>query len=650
MLARGALAGEHRRSVYLVNRRGGEILGHPVHRTLAELPEPPELVVVAVPAEGFEEAVEGSLAAGARAIVGISAGLGELGGAGRAREAVLGERVRAAGAALLGPNCLGVFDAEAELQLVWGTFPTGAIGLLSQSGNLALEIGGLAGAAGLGLSRFASLGNQADLTAAELLDEFREHPPTKLIALYLEDFRDGRAFARSARAAVEVGKPVVLMTAGGSPAGARAARSHTGALVSDRRVVEAACRAAGIVLVETPAELVNVAQALLAPAQPRGRRVAVVGDGGGHNAVAADLLTARGLELPLLPEQATRRLAAILGPRALPANPVDLAGSGVGDVGCYERVVGALAAYGNVDTILLTGYFGGYGDELELATAHKLPQTARAAGVALVVHSMHGDSAASRALRAAGVPVYRTIESAVGALARLQARMSTVPVPELPELEQARAVAVDGYWGARELVAAAGIELVEALPARSLAEARAAAAELGFPVVLKALGRLHKSDAGGVVLGLDDDEALMRTFTRLERALSPSEFSVERMATPDEGLELIVGTRRDPRFGPVVVVGVGGIYAEILDDVAVALAPVNACEAESLLRGLRGAPLLAGARGRPPLALAAAAEAVARLSTLAAARPDLGEIEINPLFVDERRAIALDARVLRALF
>jgi len=275
-IALGAVRGERRRGVYLVNRSGREILGRPVYRSLAELPEPPELVVVTVPEAGFEEAVDSSLDAGAKALVAISAGLGETGEEGQARERAVVERVRAAGAVLLGPNCLGVFDSEAELDLGWSELPSGSIGFISQSGNLALELALLAEDSGLGFSRFASLGNQADLEAAEFVAAFAEHEPTRVIALYCEDFRDGRTFAAAAHAAVESGKPVILLAAGRSDASMHAARSHTGALVSDLAAVDAACRAAGIDRVSTPKELIDLAQASLARNLPRGRRIAVV--------------------------------------------------------------------------------------------------------------------------------------------------------------------------------------------------------------------------------------------------------------------------------------------------------------------------------------------------------------------------------------
>jgi acyl-CoA synthetase (NDP forming) len=638
VLAVGAIAGEHRRAVYLVNRGGGEILGRPAYRSLAELPEAPELVVLAVPAAGFEEAVDAALAAGARAIVGISAGLGEAGAEGRRREREVVARVRAAGALLLGPNCLGLSDAHAELRLAWAGFREGPVGLISQSGNLALEIGELLAGYGLGISRFASLGNEADLDAADLLRVLAADPRTRVIGLYVEDFREGRAFARAAR---DAGKPVVLMSAGRSPAGGRTAYGHTGALVSDARVIDAACRAAGVVRVSTPKELADAAQALLAPGRLPGPRIGVIGDGGGHLALAADVLSGLGFELPALSARLAGEIAAMLPATASTANPVDFAGGGEYDVTTYPRAARALLASGEVDAVLLTGYFGGYGGEAELRAAEDLASI----GAPLVVHSMYADGDVASVLRGQGVPVCREIESAARTLDAMRSRR-TGAVPELPPPAPPRGT--DGYWDARELVASAGIEVMAARRVRTADEADRAAAELGFPLVLKALGALHKSDGGGVVVGIGDAGRLHRELGALQARLAPQELSLERMAPVHDGIELIAGTRRDPRFGPIVLVGIGGLYAEILDDVAVALAPIDVDGARELVLSLRGAALLTGARGRPSLAVAAAAEVIAALARLGAERPDLDEIEINPLLVTPSGAVALDARAIAA--
>jgi acetate---CoA ligase (ADP-forming) len=652
-LARGALRGESRRAVYLVNRKGGQVLGRAAFHGLGDLPEQPELVVISVPAASFEEAVDTALAVGAKAIVGISAGLGEMGGAAHGRERALGERVRSAGAVLLGPNCLGVVDAGADLDLAANDFPPGAIGLVSQSGNVAIEVGLLAQEAGLGFSRFASLGNQADLDAADLVRSFVEHEPTRAIAVYCEDFRDGRAFAHAAAAANDAGKPVLLLTVGGSAGSARAARSHTGALVSSSAAVDAACDAAGIERLTTPAELVDLAQALLACPLPRGRRVAVAADGGGHSALAADIAAGLCLELPLLSDDLAARLAVGLPPTASTRNPVDLAGGGEQDISSFSRVVGGLLGSGEVDAVLLTGYFGGYSEYArafgpqEVEAGEAMAAAAADTGVPLLAHTMYWASAGARALQGAGVPVYRDVAAAAGALARLLARAERTPhgIPPLPPTARVPITAAD-YWTARNLLADNGIRLADARRVFSWEEARDAANELGYPIVLKAIGELHKSDAGGVVLGLADERALGAAYEDVVRRLSASTFSLERMAPLAEGVELIVGSRRDPRFGPLALVGLGGIHADVLGDVAVALAPVNEARAEELVLSLHGAPLLTGARGRPPLHIGEAARVAAALSHVAAVHPEIAELEINPLLVTAHEAVALDARIV----
>src|SRR4249920_374959 len=646
-LGRGALRGEHRRPVYMVNRNGGTILDRPAYASLHDLPDAPELVVIAVPAAAFEQAVDDALAVGARALVGITAGLGELGPEAQARERALVERVRAAGAMLLGPNCLGVYDATSDLGLASNEFPPGSIGLISQSGNLALELGILARAADMGFSRFASVGNQADLDLAELVASFAAHEGTELIAVYAEDFSDGRAFVDAAAAA---STPVILLTVGRSDASIRAALSHTGALVSDVSVVEAACRSAGAYLVSTPGEMIDLAQALLRARPLAGPRVAVIGDGGGHGAIACDVAATAGLELPLLSQELAGRLAASLPHTAATRNPVDLAGGGEQDFFSYARVARSVLESGEVDAVLLTGYFGGYSqysDEFagqEADVAREVARAAEESGRPLVAQTMYADSPTAAVLRAGSVPVYSSIESAVAVLAALLPRP---PAPGSPELPAQRPLPeLDGYFGARALLEAAGIEFVAARSVAAGGDVEAAAGELGYPVVVKALGRLHKSDVGGVVVGITGPDELRAAVADLRRRLDPPGFSVERMAPVHEGLELIVGAGRDPRFGPVAAVGLGGIYTEIFGDVAVGLAPLDVAEAERMLYSLRGAPLMAGARGRPPCDVRAAAEAAVALSRVAASHPEIAEIEINPLLVTPDGAVALDARVI----
>lgn len=642
--ARDAARGAHRRSVLLVGRSGGELFGLPVHRSIGELPEEPELVVLSVPAHALEEAVDDSLAVGAKALVAIAAGLGELGPEGAAREQAIVERVRAAGAVLVGPNCLGIFDSAAELQLAWNDLPGGPIGFVSQSGNIALETGLLLADVGLGYSRLVSIGNQADLGVTELVEALGEHDGTRAIGVYCEDFRDGRAFAEAARRS---GKPVVLLTVGRTAGAVRAARSHTGSLTSDLDVVDAACRAAGVHRVETPLELVVTLRALLSRNRPGGRRVGIFGDGGGYGAVACDLLGEAGFELPVLREETQKELRAVLPHTAAIANPVDLAGAGEQDQQSFARTTRILLQAEELDAVLFTSYFGGYSalsDELrdrELAAAAGIAAAVEATGKPLVVHTMHWDAPPACALLAEDVPVYRHVESAVAALSALARDDAGAALPELPP--PAAPIVSTDYTAARATLGDAGVPFGAARAVTDADAAARAAAELGYPVVLKALGALHKSDGGGVVLGLGDEDALRAAVERLGAA----SYSVEAAEDTAAGLELLVGARWDARFGPVVVVAAGGVHTELLDDTAVALAPVDEAGAERLLRALRCAPLLDGARGGASLDIRAAAVAIAALSRFAAAHPELAELEVNPLLVRREGAVGLDARLLR---
>jgi acyl-CoA synthetase (NDP forming) len=652
-LARSALKGLTRRAVFLVNRSGKDILGQRTYTSLADVPHPVDLVVISIGASGFENAVDEALEAGARAIVAITAGLGETGREGRTIERAVTDKVRAAGALLVGPNCMGVADTVSKLDLASSEFAPGSIGLISQSGNLGIELALIATEAGVGFSRFVSVGNQADLNTTEIIESYIGHEPTRVIAVYAEDFHDGRGLAQAALRAHAAGKPVILLTVGSSKAGARAARSHTGAMVSASVAVDAACRASGMLRVSSPREMIELAQGLLMPHRPRGRRVGIVGDGGGHVALAADMVIQSGLALPLLSDEVAARIAATLPERAPTRNPIDLAGGGEEDFHNFERTVRTLATSGEVDAVLLTGYFGGYSQESldfarrETQVAVEMAAAVAESGRALVVQTMYPASPSIRALRSRHVPVYADIQSAVHVLERLAEHAEHLPwgVPAVPA-PTPEPFAPDGYFEARNVMAAAGVPFVEARLAKTPAEAKAAAKEIGYPVVLKALASSHKSDTGGVRLGIESEADLASAMKEMTARLKPPAFSVEQMAAGAEGVELIIGVRRDPSFGPVVVVGMGGVHAEVLQDVAVALAPMTQEVAEDLIRSLRGAPLMIGTRGHAALDVGAAAAAAVALSRLGAKHTDFAEMEINPILVTRNGVVALDARIV----
>ncbi|MEV6794586.1 acetate--CoA ligase family protein [Streptomyces sp. NPDC051320] len=655
-IAAQAIRGNGRRPVHLVNRRGGTVLGRTAAPSLSAIGEDIDLAVVSVPAAGFEEAVDEALGCGARAIVAITAGFAETGEAGRIRQQTVAERVRAAGAVMIGPNCLGLTDNTTDLFLASDTFSPGGVALLSQSGNLALEIQLRFRPHGLGFSRFVSLGNQADVTLVDLLADCDRHEGTRAIAVYAEDFADGRAFAE---AAAEAGKPVVLLTAGRGEASARSAQSHTGALTTAADVVTAACRDAGVQLVATPRELTVVLAALDGGRRAAGRRVAVLTDGGGHGVVAADAAEAAGLTVPELRPPTRQRLREALWEQSAVANPVDLAGMGEQDPGSYAETVTTLLAAEEIDAVVITGYFGGYaaadgglgggGRALadgEQAAARLIAARHRETAKPLVVQSMYPDSPSCRALTAAGIPVFEATEDAARALAATAPGTPGTGVTALPR--PAPPLRETGYLQTRRALEAAGLPFP---PAREFhGEGELLAATTGFtgPYALKALHLLHKSDAGGVALGLAGPDELLAAFREMHARLGAPSYSVEAMADLADGIELIVGVNRDPRFGPVALVGLGGVLAEALHDVAFTLAPVSADRAALLLRGLRTAALLDGVRGRPPVDVTAAAAAVETITAFAAAHPEIAEIEVNPLLVRPHGVLALDSRAVLA--
>lgn len=639
------------RDVHLVNRRGGRVLGRPAAPRLQDVAAPVDLVVVAVPAAAFEAAVDDALEVGARAIVGVTSGFAESGAAGRRAQDRVVRRARAAGAVLVGPNCLGVYDSSTNLTLTSNPMPAGGVALLSQSGNVALELCHMLAACGHGFSRFVSLGNQADIDVVDLIEDCARHGETGVIAVYCEDFKDGRRFVAAAREAARLGKPVVLLTVGGSEASIRGAKSHTGALTTRSSVVDAVCEAAGIYRVRSPRELVGAAAALLRFGASPVRSLGVVADGGGHASVASDLAAAAGVDVPCLSPVLRDRLAGLLPTSTAIQNPVDV-GSGSGlTVDSVGTVTAALLDNADIDAVLVTGYFGGYehyGPSMaraELATALLLGDLAVNGHKPVLVHTMYPQGTAARELKQLGVPVFTAVDDATDCLRVLARRREPHRVPNPAPATPAPATD-ESYWAARELLRSAGVEFPAGLLVTDGDEAVKAAHVIGFPVALKAMGLVHKSDVGGVALGLGDPEELSGAVALMEASLAPPAYTVEAMVDLSAGVELIVGTQVDPRFGPVVTVGLGGLYTEVLADVCHALAPVDEATAHSMLGRLRCSPALDAFRGRPALDRDAAARTVATVSVVAATHPEVAGLEINPLLLTGSGAMALDARLV----
>ncbi|MDF2826140.1 MAG: acid--CoA ligase, partial [Mycobacterium sp.] len=641
-LAAGALRGAHRRSVHLVNSRAATVLGRQCVTEVSALRDVPDLVALCVPAAHVDAVVDDALAHGVRGFLGITSGVVD--------DAALAARITAAGARLLGTNSLGIYDSTSELQLMWGNPTPGPVAIVSQSGQVGSELAAIGRRHGLGTSRFLSIGNQSDVTATELLADLAEHDATRVIVLYLESFTDGQSLFGTLAQLQAVGKPTVLLTVGASAASSRLARTHTGSLTAPLDVVDAACRAAGVVRVHTPRQAVDVARGFMTAPVPRGRRVAVVGDSGGQSGIAADVAAAAGLTVPQFPEPLCRQLAQQLPAGAACSNPVDLAGAGERDLQNYAAFVEQALAAGDVDAVLVTGYFGCYADDIpalaeaEVSVARRLGATVGATGIPIVVHTMAPDSITAQALWEHGVPAYGDIESVSRVLAALAAR-GCGRAPVTPT-EVTSAPVLPGYWGARALLADAGVVFPPAVVVHTCADVAAAVQQMPLPWVLKAGWLEHKSEVGGVVVHLSTVQQAEQAFADMHIRLGHGDYILEAQDTRPDAVEMLVAGRRDPQLGPVVVVGAGGTETEVHRDIRVECAPVSRPTAVAMLEGLRAAPLLHGWRGRPAVDIEALAGLVVTVSHLIAGRRDIDEIELNPVRVTASGPVAVDALIV----
>ncbi|WP_179875758.1 acetate--CoA ligase family protein [Sinorhizobium sp. BJ1] len=646
--ARQLLAGAERRRIYLINLRGEVIFGQPSHTSLGALPEAPELAVICVPAANVSRIVQEALELGTRYFVCTAAGFGEIGDEGRRLEVELREKIRVAGARLVGPNCIGLYDAAAKLACTaFWTLTPGQVGIISQSGGLILELGLRLPPLGLGISRAVSVGNQADLSVAEFIEAFAVDPNTRVVVAYVEEFRGGRRLFQAIERARKMDKEVVLVVARACEAVGRSVASHTGSTVSSEDVLASICAELDVIRVRSVGDLLLALRGLKAPGRTKGKRVAVVADGGGPATLATDACITEGFEVPAFSPTLAAKLAELTLPNSAVGNPVDIVGAL--DLGIFEPVISAIASSSEVDAILLNGAFNnlaGGAAEAEATVAANFLNICKGSEVALAVASMMTDEPAMVKFAADRVPVFDFPVEAARSLALGRMRR---PSRQLPKTESSTAyVGGTDYLASRNALAVSGVEFTRAVDAADFEEAAAAASSIGYPVVLKALGSLHKSDAGAVVLGVPNEATLRAKIENLTKQLKPTGFSVEEMVVERDGVELLIGGVRDPNFGATVVVGAGGTKTEIWRDRVIALAPVDEIIAKRMLTSLRIAPLFAGFRGSSPLDVPGVVRAVAAVSRFMSGHHNVIEAEINPLVVGPTRCVAVDARIVTA--
>ena len=662
------VAGNFQGVIYPVNPAATSVQSMPAYASVAELPGPVDVAVIAVPAAVVVEVARECGAIGVRGLVVISAGFAEASREGAERQRELLDVCRAHGMRLVGPNCIGVLNTATDVQLNATFMPrtptAGSVGFLSQSGGLGIAIVDAANRLRLGLSAFVSIGNKADLSGNDFIQYWEQDAHTDVILLYLESFGNARKFARIARRVAHV-KPIVAVKSGRSAAGARATSSHTGALLAASDVtVDALFRQAGVIRTDTLGELFDVAALLSCQSAPRGHRVAIVTNAGGPGILCADACEASGLEVAELPSQLRARLRRFLPAEAGLNDPVDMVATA--RAADYRRAIEAVGRSGVADTVIAIFVPPLVTEAADVAAAISQAAERLPDAVALVtVFMAEGD--APVALRRAGrpIPVYAFPEDAaraVGHAARYGA-WREAPAGRIPEFDDCRsdeaaAVIADALGsGAGWLVPADVARLLDCYGLRSpdsrevvsAAAAGRAAAELGGLVALKAVapGLLHKSDAGGVMVGLRPAQ-VQRAASRMAAAVANAGFPLKGFlvqAMAPIGVELIVGVVQDRAFGPLVACGAGGTSTELLGDVAVRLTPLSDLDAREMLRSLRMFPLLDGYRGAPRCDLEALEELLLRVGALVEAHPEIAEMDLNPVVASPAGALILDARI-----
>jgi len=654
--------------VYPVNTTTPVVQCVPAYPSIEDIPGPVDLAILAVPAAEVVSIAAACGRKGVRALVVISAGFAETGSDGQARQAELVRVCRAAGMRLIGPNCMGIANTEANVRLD-ATFapivPTqGRVGFSSQSGALGLAIMDYASSLGLGLSTFVSVGNKADISGNDLLRYWESDPGTDVILLYLESFGNPQKFSQIARRVARK-KPIVVVKSGRSTAGARATSSHTGAMLAASDItVDALFRQSGIVRTDTLEELFDVATVLVNQPLPKGNRVAIITNAGGPAILCADACESRGLEIPVLADETHERLRKFLPEGASCVNPVDMIASATAED--YRQAIRDVASDPNVDSLIVifTPPLATLATDVARVIAEESENLKRSKPILAVF--MAGGIPSELQTGSAKIPCYRFPETAAIALART-ARYSQwrqrpeAEVPKFTDIRRDEAAAVvaaalsrgDGWLTPGEtadLFGHYGLPLVEQRVTSSPEEAAAAAEEMNCDVALKAIvpGVIHKTEAGALRLNLRGSEQVHLAAVQMQAALSalgnaPTGFLVQRMQRG--GVEMLVGVVHDPQFGPVVACGAGGVQVELLRDVSVRLTPLAREDATEMIRSLKTFPLLQGFRGAPRCDVAALQDGLLRVSAMVHDLPQIAELDCNPFVVHERGAVILDARV-----
>jgi acetyltransferase len=657
---RNLLFSEYQGPVYPVNPKAAALYGVHCHKDLSDLPQVPEMAVLVVPPLAVLDTVARGIKMGIKGFTVISAGFKEIGGEGAKLQERLSAMVREAGTPLVGPNCLGVINTDDDIRLN-ATFGRkmpahGSLAFVSQSGALCTSVLDYAEEREMGFSKFVSFGNKADVNEIDLLDYLAQDEKTKVIAMYLEDIQDGRRFIETVRKIFwETGKPMLCLKSGRSAEGAKAVSSHTGSLAGSDSIYDALLIQSGVQRVDTIAELFDYASLYTTQPLPRGGRVAIITNAGGPGIMATDAAVRFGLSLATISQETQDKLRPALPPTAALGNPIDVIGDAHSDR--YKAAIRTVLQDANVDmgVVILTPQSM---TDVE-NTAAVVPEAIKGIDKPVVCSFMGVRDVAAGVgiLRAAGVPNYAFPEDAVKSLAAAHrlATLHDVPrreVIDFPDVDVAGAKKlIDAYLsgGAERYLTQAecrGIFECYRLPvmksdvATSVEQAVAIAKRIEAPVAMKVMSAdvVHKFDAGGVLLKVQGDENVKRAYdaihTNVESHVPGARIDgilIEQMAK--KGVEVIIGASRDPRFGALIMFGLGGTLVEVLKDVSFRLAPMWQISAERMIREIKAFKVLDGFRGQPPSDVDSIVNTLLRVSAMVVNHPEIAEMDINPLIV-----------------
>jgi acyl-CoA synthetase (NDP forming) len=631
-----------------VNPNRSEVQGFAAYPSVAALPEVPDVAIVAVPAAIAVQAVDELGARGVKGAIVFSAGFAEVDEAGEAAQARMVSIAHGHGMRLLGPNCLGLFDGNR------GYYPTfsasfesgwplpGRIGIASQSGAYGTHVFSAARNRGLGTSLCVTTGNEADVSVGDVIGWLAQHDGTDVIAVYAEGIREGASFIAALEAARAARKPVVMMKVGRSALGSAAARSHTASIAGDDAVTDAVLAEFGVVRARTTEELLDVAHTATRRIYPAANTLGVMTISGGAGVLISDAAEALGVAMPEMPEEAQARLKSLVSFCA-PRNPVDCTAQAINDINLVDSFLSSMVADGGYSSVL--AFFTQVGASRVAPELRKRLAAVRARYPdRLYVLSVMAPPALVADYEADGWVCHEDPSRAVAAIAAMGrfgaafAAGPSAPPPAVPAVALPEATPSEAE--AKRLLAEAGIAAAPERACATVEEALDAAAAFGFPVVMKILSPdiLHKSEIGGVLLGVADADGVRAGFaTLLDRARTHApEARIEGVLVARQlagGVECILGIHRDPVFGPIAMFGLGGIFVEVMQDVVFRRCPFGEDVAEQMIRSIRGAPLLLGARGRPPADIPALAAMLARLSVFAHQSGErLRGVDLNPVF------------------